>query len=140
MTVRRILVLRENILLLRDDILTSAFSRATCRPAQLLQEDISTYPVARGRHFDLFCCSLILLLRDNTSIDLSSCSGNISTYPAAPDDILLLTDDISTSLAAPGRTYIKYIILIEIVFETVDFTCMPDEHTSCQLNYVITYT
>ena len=122
----------------------------TFRPILLLQYDVSTYPASPRQHVDLSNCSgttfrPIWLLWDDIStcpaapgrhLDLSCCSG--TTFCSRPilllwEDILPLRDDISTYLAALGRTYIEDIILIEIVFGTADFTYIPDEHTSCQL-------
>ena len=78
------------------------YSGTTLRPILLFQDDISTYPVAPRRHFDLSCCSgktfrPILLLWEH-----------IWTYPALRDGIstiLLHWDDMSTYPIAPGQYF-----------------------------------
>ena len=75
------------IQLLRDDISTYIL---------LLQDDIWTYPVAPGHHFDVFWCSRttfrrVLLLWNDISTKFRS--------------VLLLQDDILAYPAAPGRHF-----------------------------------
>jgi hypothetical protein len=109
------------------------------------------------KHFSLvvyLMCIFYALLLLCSCLDVPFLRGqlrsNIRPCPAGTDLVLsLLRSNIrpcptESSGSAPRhedrRTYIQDLILIEIVFEFLDFTHMPDEHTSCQLNSALLYS